>query len=58
MTSFSVVSLIAMVPESECRMPTLIGPVLRRGRRESRLDTAHGGERGGGGAKTAEAGGG
>ena len=24
MTSFSVVSLIAMVPESECRMPTLI----------------------------------
>ena len=26
MTSFSVVSLIAMVPESECRMPTLIGP--------------------------------
>ena len=27
MTSFSVVSLIAMVPESECRMPTLIGPV-------------------------------
>src|SRR3984957_18652462 len=26
-TSFSVVSLIAMVPESECRMPTLIGPV-------------------------------
>src|SRR5580704_11234977 len=27
MTSFSVVSLIAMVPESECRIPTLIGPV-------------------------------
>src|SRR5215472_9540762 len=27
MTSFSVVSLIAMVPESECRMPTLMGPV-------------------------------
>ena len=26
MTSFSVVSLIAMVPESECRMPILIGP--------------------------------
>ncbi len=25
MTSFSVVSLIAIVPESECRMPTLIG---------------------------------
>ena len=24
MTSFSVVSLIAMVPESECRMPTLM----------------------------------
>ena len=24
MTSFSVVSLMAMVPESECRMPTLI----------------------------------
>ena len=24
MTSFSVVSLIAMVPDSECRMPTLI----------------------------------
>ena len=24
MTSFKVVSLIAMVPESECRMPTLI----------------------------------
>ena len=24
MTSFSVVSLIAMVPESECKMPTLI----------------------------------
>ena len=28
MTSFSVVSLIAMVPESECRMPTLIGAGL------------------------------
>ena len=27
MTSFSGVSLIAMVPDSECRMPTLIGPV-------------------------------
>src|SRR5487761_2475436 len=26
-TSFSGASLIAMVPESECRMPTLIGPV-------------------------------
>ena len=26
MTSFSVVSLIAMVPESECRMPTLMVP--------------------------------
>src|ERR1700723_1800480 len=25
MTSFSVVSLIAMVPDNECRMPTLIG---------------------------------
>ena len=24
--SFSVVSLMAIVPESECRMPTLIGP--------------------------------
>jgi hypothetical protein len=24
MTSFSVVSLIAMVPDSECRMPTLM----------------------------------
>ena len=24
MTSFSVVSLMAMVPESECRMPTLM----------------------------------
>ncbi len=24
MVSFSVVSLIAMVPESECRMPTLM----------------------------------
>ena len=28
MTSFSVVSLIAMVPESECRMPTLMVPPL------------------------------
>jgi hypothetical protein len=28
MTSFSVVSLIAMVPDSECRMPTLIGDCL------------------------------
>jgi hypothetical protein len=28
MTSFNVVSLIAMVPDSECRMPTLmVGPV-------------------------------
>src|SRR5262245_1032951 len=26
-TSFSEVSLIAMVPESECKIPTLIGPV-------------------------------
>ena len=26
-TSLSDVSLMAMVPESECRMPTLIGPV-------------------------------
>ena len=26
-TSLSGASLIAMVPESECRMPTLIGPV-------------------------------
>ena len=26
MTSFSVVSLIAMVPDRECRMPTLIVP--------------------------------
>jgi len=25
MTSFKVVSLIAIVPDSECRMPTLIG---------------------------------
>ena len=56
MTSFSVVSLIAMVPESECRMPTLIGPVpCARGRRECRPDAAHGGERRGGGAKSAEA---
>jgi hypothetical protein len=26
-TSFSEVSLMAMVPDSECRMPTLMGPV-------------------------------
>ena len=26
MTSFSVVSLIAMVPDRECRMPTLMVP--------------------------------
>ena len=29
MTSFRVVSLIAIVPDSECRMPTLIGARLR-----------------------------
>ena len=34
MTSFSVVSLIAMVPDRECRMPTLMVPpaALRVGR--------------------------
>ena len=26
MTSFSVVSLMAMVPDRECRMPTFTGP--------------------------------
>ena len=30
-TSFSVVSLMAMVPESECRMPTLIVSSARAG---------------------------
>ena len=42
MTSFSVVSLIAMVPESECRMPTLIvswalaGKCRRKAERQAR----------------------
>src|ERR1700680_840971 len=31
-TSFSVVSLIAMVPDSECRMPTLIVSCTTAGR--------------------------
>ena len=56
MTSFSVVSLIAMVPESECRMPTLIGAGALRdgGRRQRGLDAADGSNRYGSGAEPAE----
>ena len=39
MTSFSVVSLIAMVPERECRMPTLIVPDVDR--KSTRLNSSH-----------------
>ena len=42
-TSFSEVSLMAMVPDSECRMPTLIGPVSALG-----ASPAAGRRRGGG----------
>ncbi len=38
MTSFSVVSLIAMVPESECRMPTLIVSWAWAGKRRRKAE--------------------
>ena len=40
MTSFSVVSLIAIVPDSECRMPTLMVSSARAVEDRAAKDTA------------------
>ncbi len=40
MTSLSVVSLIAIVPDSECRMPILIGAFASCARAAGALSTA------------------